>query len=234
MSPREKILAIKDASPLILPSLLLCDFGDLRGELDLLEKAGVQALHLDVMDGAFVPNMTYGMPIVEGLARHTDLPLDVHLMIQEPSRYVEQFVAAGSDLITVHVEACSDLRGTLQQIRDLGVATGVALNPDTSLECILPDLDLCDLVLCMSVNAGFGGQKFNSIALEKFQQLVEIRRNQELDFILEVDGGINVETISDCFSAGATWFVAGSAIFKQECYTQATADLVAAAKQESP
>lgn len=156
MTPREKILAIKDASPVILPSLLLCDFGDLRGELDLLEKAGVQALHLDVMDGAFVPNMTYGMPIVEGLARHTDLPLDVHLMIQEPSRYVEQFAAAGSDLITVHVEACSDLRGTLQQIRDLGVATGVALNPDTSLECILPDLDLCDLVLCMSVNAGFG------------------------------------------------------------------------------
>ena len=107
----------------------------------------------------------------------------------------------------------------------------MALNPDTPLGSILPDLDLCDLVLCMSVNAGFGGQKFNPIALEKFQQMVEIRRNQEFDFILEVDGGINVETISNCFSAGATWFVAGSAIFKQKCYTQAVADLVAAAEQ---
>lgn len=229
MTPREKILQLRDDSPLILPSLLLCDFGDLRSEIALLEKAGVKALHLDVMDGMFVPNMTYGMPIVEGLSRHTSMPLDVHLMIEDPLRYVEQFAAAGSDLITVHVEACSDLKGTLQQIRDLGVASGVALNPDTQLETILPNLELCDLVLCMSVNAGFGGQKFNPVALEKFKQLVQIREQQQLDFILEVDGGVNVDTIQDCYDAGATWFVAGSSIFKQPCYQQAVSDLTAAA-----
>jgi len=229
MTPREKILQLRDDSPLILPSLLLCDFGDLRSEIALLEKAGVKALHLDVMDGMFVPNMTYGMPIVEGLSRHTSMPLDVHLMIEDPLRYVEQFAAAGSDLITVHVEACSDLKGTLQQIRDLGVASGVALNPDTQLETILPYLELCDLVLCMSVNAGFGGQKFNPVALEKFEQLVQIREQQQLDFILEVDGGVNVDTIQGCYDAGATWFVAGSSIFKQPCYQQAVSALTAAA-----
>ncbi|MBA61996.1 MAG: ribulose-phosphate 3-epimerase [Planctomycetaceae bacterium] len=223
--PREKIIQLRDASPLILPSLLLCDFGDLRGELAMLEQAGVQALHLDVMDGLFVPNMTYGMPIVQGLADHTELPLDVHLMIQEPSRYVEQFALAGSDLITVHVEACSDLAATLKQIRDLGVATGVALNPDTAIDTILPYLELCDLVLCMSVNAGFGGQKFNPVAIEKSKQLVKIREQRQLEFILEVDGGINVETIGDCFSSGFTWFVAGSSIFNQQSYKQAIVDL---------
>ena len=118
MNAREKILQLRSTSPLILPSLLLCDFGDLRSELELLAKAGIQALHLDVMDGLFVPNMTYGMPIIEGLARHTELPLDVHLMIQEPSRYIEQFGAAGANLITVHVEACSDLPATLKQIHE--------------------------------------------------------------------------------------------------------------------
>ncbi len=229
MTPREKILQLRDTSPLILPSLLLCDFGDLKTELELLQRAGVQALHLDVMDGVFVPNMTYGMPIVEGLARHTEMPLDVHLMIQQPARYLEQFAAAGSDLITVHVEACSDLPATLQQIRSLGVASGVALNPDTPLETILPHLELCDLVLCMSVHAGFGGQKFNPIALDKFRRLVEIRDQQGLEFILEVDGGINKETISDCYSAGATWFVAGSSIFREECYQTAVNDLMVAA-----
>ena len=229
MNAREKILQLRSASPLVLPSLLLCDFGDLRSEVELLGKAGIKALHLDVMDGLFVPNMTYGMPIVEGLARHTELPLDVHLMIQEPSRYLEQFGAAGANLITVHVEACSDLFATLKQIRDLGIASGVALNPDTELDAILPCLELCDLVLCMSVNAGFGGQKFNPVAIEKVKQLVEIREQRQLHFVLEVDGGINVETIGDCYAAGATWFVAGSSIFKQECYQQAVTDLTAAA-----
>ncbi|MBK97085.1 MAG: ribulose-phosphate 3-epimerase [Planctomycetaceae bacterium] len=232
MTPRDKILQLRNSSPLILPSLLLCDFGDLRSELQLLEAAGVQALHLDVMDGIFVPNMTYGMPVVEGLARHTQMPLDVHLMVQEPIRYIDQFAAAGSDLLTVHVEACSDLPATLKQIRELGVASGVALNPDTPLEDIVPHLDLCDLVLCMSVNAGFGGQQFNPVAIEKFKRLNEIREQQQLDFILEVDGGINTATIADCYTAGATWFVAGSSIFKEECYTQAVADLIAAAGRE--
>ena len=229
MNAREKILQLRSTSPLILPSLLLCDFGDLRSELELLAKAGIQALHLDVMDGLFVPNMTYGMPIIEGLARYTELPLDVHLMIQEPSRYIEQFGAAGANLITVHVEACSDLPATLKQIHELGIASGVALNPDTELDAILPCLELCDLVLCMSVNAGFGGQEFNPVAIEKFKQLVEIRERRQLNFVLEVDGGINVETIGDCYSAGATWFVAGSSIFKQQCYQQAVTDLTAAA-----
>ena len=214
MSRRQKIIELHRSAPQILPSLLQCDFGDLKGEVDQLAAANVKALHLDVMDGHFVPNLTYGMPIVSGLRGQTDMPLDVHLMISNPQQYIEQFFEAGADMITIHVEAVDDPTPLLKQIRELGAASGLALNPDTAVEAVKPYLDDCDLVLPMSVNAGFGGQKFNPVALEKLREL----RTLKPDLILQVDGGVNLETIRQCADAGADLFVVGSAIFKQANY----------------
>ena len=215
---------LRSEKPVILPSLLQCDFGDLRREIELLEAAGVQALHLDVMDGLFVPNLSYGMPIVEGIRRYTDLPLDVHLMINRPGDYVQQFVDAGADCLTVHVEVEEDTETLLGQIRDTGVGVGLALNPATPLSDVEPFLSLCDLLLVMSVNAGFGGQSFNPVALEKLAKLKELAPNLPL----EVDGGVNLTTIAGCSDAGATLLVAGSAIFGKEDYREAVEQLAAA------
>jgi ribulose-phosphate 3-epimerase len=201
-------------SGVILPSLLLCDFGDLKGEIARLEEAGVQALHLDVMDGHFVPNLTYGMPIVEGLRRLTDLPLDVHLMISNPGHYVSQFVDAGADWLTIHAEIDGDCGEILESIRSRGAIAGLALNPATPLDNLDGLLEACDLLLVMSVDAGFGGQKFNPVALEKLRAASRLYP----DLLLEVDGGINRDTIGDCFRAGARLFVVGSAIFGQADY----------------
>lgn len=205
---------MRAAAPLVLPSLLLCDFGNLEREIGRLADAGVQALHLDVMDGRFVPNFTYGMPIVAAVRRLTGMFLDVHLMIEQPERYVDAFVDAGADLLTLHAEALADPRAVLTHLRRNGVGTGLALNPSTPLEQIEPALDLCDLVLVMSVDAGFGGQTFNSVALEKLHRLSSVAP----EVIREVDGGINRSTIRDCAVAGASWFVVGSAIFRQSDY----------------
>ena len=210
----------------ILPSLLLCDFGNLAAEVGRLHDAGINALHLDVMDGHFVPNLSYGMPIVEGLRNLTDMPLDVHLMISNPSSYVQQFVDAGSDLLTVHVEACEDPVSVIKQINESGIASGIALNPATEIDAIDAVLADVDVVLVMSVQAGFGGQSFQPVALEKLRQLAALREANGYSWSLEVDGGINTSTVRDCFQAGADWFVAGSAIFKQECYEAATRNLV--------
>ena len=217
MSRRQNILDLRNGAPQILPSFLQCDFGDLRSEVQQLEAASVKCLHLDVMDGHFVPNLTYGMPIVSGLRKHTQMPLDVHLMISNPEQYIDQFYEAGADAITIHVEAVDDAGPLLRKIRDLDVASGLALNPDTPLSAIEPYLDDCDLVLPMSVNAGFGGQKFNPVALEKLREL----RKLKPDLLLEVDGGVNPETIADCVNAGAELLVVGSAIFKHDNYGQA-------------
>ena len=212
---------LRDAAPVILPSLLLCDFGNLEREVERLEAAGVKALHLDVMDGQFVPNLTYGMPIVEALNRLTDMPLDVHLMIKQPLAYLDDFVAAGADIVTVHVEADDDTQAMLDRIHELGARAGLALNPDTPLSEVEPFLADCDMVLVMSVNAGFGGQQFNPVALEK------LRRLRALDdrMCLEVDGGINPSTVAQCAEAGAELFVVGSAIFKQPDYGVAITNL---------
>ncbi len=212
---------LRAATPAILPSLLMCDFGNLRGEVEQLEAAGTQVLHLDVMDGHFVPNLTYGMPIVKGLRRHTGLLLDVHLMISDPLKYAEQFVDAGADLITFHVEAVSDPVSVAGAIGDLGVAVGIALNPDTPLDAILPAVPHCDLVLVMSVAAGFGGQSFNPNAVNKLRTL----RERFPDLLLEIDGGIDNHTIGQCRSAGCDLFVVGSAIFGQSDYGRAINDL---------
>jgi ribulose-phosphate 3-epimerase len=215
------IQTIRSAAPAVLPSLLLCDFGDLKGEVAKLSAAGVGVLHLDVMDGRFVPNLTYGMPIVEGLRRHTDLPLDVHLMISDPLAYAQPMVDAGADMLTFHVEAVRDPVETAGKLRDLGVGVGIALNPDTPLASLGEVVSLVDMVLVMSVEAGFGGQSFNPIALDKLRTL----RQEYPDLLLEIDGGIDVNTIGAARAAGCDLFVVGSAIFRQDDYARSIADL---------
>ncbi|MEK6237323.1 MAG: ribulose-phosphate 3-epimerase [Planctomycetales bacterium] len=215
--------------PQIAPSLLLCDFGNLEREVARLEAAKVKLLHLDVMDGNFVPNLTYGLPLVETFRRLTDCLLDAHLMIVKPERYVEQFVTAGADLVTIHREAVSDPRPVLKKIRDLGAAAGIALNPETPLADVENCLDLCDLVLVMSVAPGFGSQTFQPVALDKLRTLRKILPD---DVLLEIDGGVNDQTIGDCVEAGADVLVAGSAIFKHPDYAERVTQLgrLAAAK----
>ena len=221
---KDKLEKIRKAAPSVLPSLLLCDFGDLKSELGRLEDAGTEVLHLDVMDGNFVGNLTYGMPIVEGIRRHSDLPMDVHLMIGDPLAYAKPMVEAGADLLTFHVEAVADPAAVAAEIRSLGVGVGVAINPKTPLEAIDGFVDQVDLVLAMSVNAGFGGQKFNPVALEKIRTL----KRSHPDLLLEIDGGIDQSTIGPAREAGCDLFVVGSAIFKKEDYTSAISDLNAA------
>ena len=222
MSRRRHLVELRQAAPAILPSLLLCDFGNLEREVGRLEEAGVRCFHLDVMDGQFVPNLTYGMPIVEALRRLTTLPLDVHLMINRPDRYVEQFRRAGADIITIHIEAVDDPRPVIDHIHSLGAAAGLALNPATPLDRMEPHLEHCDLVLVMSVPAGFGGQEFDDRAIEKLQALNAKKRPET---VLEVDGGVNASTIRRCAEAGAELFVVGSAIFNHEDYSVAVQEL---------
>ena len=202
--------------------MLLCDFGNLEKEVERLHDAGVESLHLDVMDGQFVDNLTYGLPIVEAFRRLTDLPLDVHLMISRPAAYVERFADAGADSLTIHIEAEPQPGPLLAEMRGLGVGVGLALNPKTPVSRIEPYLADCDLVLVMSVEPGFGGQKFEPVALEKLRHLRTIAPES---LVLEVDGGVNETTIAGCAEAGAQMFVTGSAIFKQSDYTESVARL---------
>ena len=197
----------------IAPSILAADFSKLAEEVKEVEAAGAELIHIDVMDGHFVPNITMGAIVVEALRPVTKLPLDVHLMIENPNMYIEQFAKAGADYITVHVEACPHLHRTLQLIKSYGVKSGVVLNPHTPIETILHVLDEIDLVLFMTVNPGFGGQKFIHSVVPKVKQLADIIRERGLPIEIEIDGGINEETIIPCVEAGATIFVAGSAIY---------------------
>lgn len=213
---------LRASSPLILPSLLQCDFAHLADEIRQLEDAGISALHFDVMDGVFVPNLTYGMPVVAAARKVTQLPLDVHLMIEKPERYVKAFAEAGADILTFHVEACSEPRKLVQEIRDLGCIAGVALNPGTPIRSLEPCIDLCDLVLVMSVDAGFGGQAFNPVALQKIGWLKQFAVTEPL---VEIDGGVNQHTIRDCVENGAQLMVVGSAIFKAPSYRAAIDEL---------
>ena len=222
MSRRDHFLTLREARPHVLPSLLSADFRNLEREVRHLERAGARCLHLDVMDGCLVPNLTFGLPILEALRKLTTLPLDVHLMIVEPQRYLERFHAAGADCLTFHVEAVEQPRAVLQQIRQLGAAAGIALNPATDIHSLDGCLDLCDLVLVMSVPAGFGGQDFDEIALEKLRY---VRERVTPDVFLEVDGGVNAATIRNCVVAGAQLLVAGSAVFQHHDYATALRDL---------
>lgn len=215
-SGRDEIKAgLRAATPAIFPSLLACDFAHLEDEVREVEAAGAPALHLDVMDGHFVPNISIGVPIVEAVRRITDLPIDVHLMISEPAKYIEAFRKAGADSMTIHVEAAADPRPVLDRIRSLGAMAGLALNPPTPLSAIEASLPHCDIVLVMSVMPGFGGQKFETEALEKLRDL---NNRPNLDYLLEVDGGVGLDTVGPCAEAGAELFVAGTAIFKTDDY----------------
>jgi ribulose-phosphate 3-epimerase len=205
------------AVPLIGPSLLACDFANLEKEVRLIEDAGARILHLDVMDGHFVPNLSIGLPIVEAVRRVTLLPLDVHLMISEPARYVKRFREAGADLITFHVEVVPDPSPLLREIHDLGCLAGVALNPPTPVEAIGPCLEECDLVLVMTVMPGFGGQTLRPEAIDKVRWL---RARERKNRLLSVDGGVNGETISPCAAAGADMFVVGTGLFRHPDYRE--------------
>lgn len=212
----------------IAPSILAADFSKLAEEVIEVEKAGADLIHIDVMDGHFVPNITMGAIVVEALRPITKLPLDVHLMIQNPDAYIEQFAKAGADYITVHVEACPHLHRTLQLIRSTGVKSGVVLNPHTPVESILHVLDQVDMVLFMTVNPGFGGQKFIHSVLPKVKQLSSIIKERNLTIDIQIDGGVDEETIIPCVEAGATILVAGSAIYSKENRAEALQQIKAA------
>ncbi|GEL04184.1 ribulose-phosphate 3-epimerase [Rummeliibacillus stabekisii] len=200
----------------IAPSILAADFSKLAEEVKAVEEAGAKLIHIDVMDGHFVPNITMGPIVVDALRPVTNLPLDVHLMIENPDQYIEEFVKAGADYITVHVEACRHLHRTIQLIRSLGAKPGVVLNPHTPVETIKHVLEDIDLVLLMTVNPGFGGQKFIHSVVPKIETLSGMIKEKNLNVEIEIDGGINAETIKPCAQAGASIFVAGSAIYGQE------------------
>jgi ribulose-phosphate 3-epimerase len=219
---------------LIAPSILSADFARLADEVAAVERAGADLLHVDVMDGHFVPNLTVGPPIVEALKKVTKLPLDVHLMITNADAFIQEFAEAGADYLTVHVEACPHLHRTVQSIKERGVKAGVTLNPATpiaSLQEILPDVDL---VLIMSVNPGFGGQKFIPSALNKVAAARAMLDRIHSRALLEVDGGIKAENAAQVVAAGATVLVAGSAIFSQRDYAGTIAALRAAGGAAAP
>lgn len=200
----------------IAPSILAADFGKLVEEVKDVERAGADLIHVDVMDGHFVPNISFGSIAMDAIRPYTDLPLDVHLMIENPDQYIEQFAKAGAAYITVHVEACPHLHRTIQLIRSFGVKPGVVLNPHTPIETIQHVLEDIDMVLFMTVNPGFGGQQFIHAVVPKVAALSKIIKERQLSIEIEIDGGINEETIIPCAAAGATVFVAGSAIYNKE------------------
>ncbi|WP_022668386.1 ribulose-phosphate 3-epimerase [Desulfospira joergensenii] len=210
---------------LIAPSILSADFTCLGKELEEIEKAGADWIHIDVMDGAFVPNITYGPIIVEACKRVSGLDLDVHLMIERPDLMIPSFAKAGADLISVHAEACTHLHRSIQLIKSLGVKAGVALNPATPLESVQWVLDQLDFILIMSVNPGFGGQKFIESSVEKIRLLSKMLEEKNSKAIIQVDGGVNLDTIRQISDAGASCFVAGSAIFNTPDYKETISQL---------
>ncbi|NYE05241.1 ribulose-phosphate 3-epimerase [Bacillus niacini] len=205
----------------IAPSILSADFAKLGEEITAVEKAGADYIHVDVMDGHFVPNITIGPLIVEAIRPVTKLPLDVHLMIDNPDQYIEAFAKAGADYITVHVEACRHLHRTIHHIKSFGIKAGVVLNPATPVNTIEHILKDIDMVLLMSVNPGFGGQKFIPEVLPKIRKVKEMADSIGKEIEIEIDGGVNSETAKLCIEAGANVLVAGSAIYDQEDYAAA-------------
>jgi ribulose-phosphate 3-epimerase len=210
---------------LISPSLLACDFANIQRDVEMLNSSAADWLHIDIMDGVFVPNISFGFPVMEAMNKHAKKPLDVHLMIVNPDQYIETFVKAGAKIITVHYEACPHLHRTIQHIKSFGIMAGVALNPHTPVHLLEDVIEELDLVLIMSVNPGFGGQKFIPNAIKKVadtKKLIELKNSKAL---IEVDGGVNSENASLLVKAGADALVAGSFVFNSANPSETIANL---------
>ncbi len=210
---------------LLSPSILSSDFSDLKSQIRLLELGNSDWIHLDVMDGNFVPNITFGPILVEAINRITNLPLDTHLMISKPDDFIEDFIKAGSDILTIHQEAVIHLHRTITKIKSFGIKAGVSINPATPVSTLKDILEEIDLVLVMSVNPGFGGQKFIQHSLKKIYELKEMKEKYNYNFLIEVDGGIDTDNVKSILEAGADVIVAGAAIFKSNNPIQKVAEL---------
>lgn len=197
----------------LAPSMLSADFSKLGEQIQKLEENDIELLHIDVMDGAFVPSISFGMPVIKSIRKITNLFFDAHLMIKEPIRYIEEFAKCGADGVTVHFEACNDLKATLEKIKEMDMKCSVAISPDTDVESIENILYLVDMVLVMSVYPGFGGQKFINSSLEKVRKLDSIRNEKKYDYLIEIDGGVSIENAKEIAAAGVDWLVAGTAVF---------------------
>jgi len=198
----------------ISPSILSADFSELGNEIKRLEKGGADMIHVDVMDGHFVPNLTIGPPVIKALKKNSKILFDVHLMISPVHKYIEDYSNAGADIITIHPEATDNLKSSILKIKELNKKAGVSLNPETNINVVLSELDKIDLILIMSVNPGFGGQKFMPEVLTKIKELKKIRDERKLDFDIEIDGGINFENSKKAIEAGANILVSGTTVFK--------------------
>lgn len=210
---------------MIAPSILSADFIHLAETIDMLNKSEADYIHLDIMDGMFVPNITFGMPIVKQLKKIAQKPLDTHLMIVQPERYIQAFAEAGSDIITIHYEACTHLHRTIQQIKQTGAKAGVSINPHTSISVIETILSEVDLVLIMSVNPGFGGQKFIEFSYQKVTSLKNLRQKNNLNFFIELDGGVCLENSEKLYKSGVDILVAGNAVFNTDNPLQAIKEI---------
>lgn len=210
---------------LVAPSILASDFGNLQRDIEMLNRSEADWIHVDVMDGMFVPNISFGFPVMEAVKKHATKPLDVHLMIVDPDRYIKEFAEKGADSITVHFEACTHLHRTVQGIKELGCRAGVALNPHTPVAFLDDIIEDLDLVLIMSVNPGFGGQKFIANTYKKLHDLKALSESRNANLYIEVDGGVGEQNVKQLIDAGANVFVAGNSVFSAADQLQAIKNL---------